>query len=579
MPFDAVFLSALLEELRPGLVGCIVDKVQQPARDTVLLTMRGLQGRRLLFSVGTGTARISLTETQPDNPQQPPMFCMLLRKYLIGARVTALEQPSGDRIALLRLSGRDSLGDEGERVLIAELMGRNSNLILTDGEGIILDCLRRVPGGEEIRRPLLPGLRYHFPELQEGELLSQQSEERIDAMVCCAPAGQLVTQWLRRTFRGLSPLLCRELAFRAYGDVDALLPVAGERRIPLLKVLLDFQKEQRETPSPVLLLDPQGEFKDYSCTPVTHYGAGFLTREEADFSALLDLFYVTRDNRARMQTAAHDLRRSVKTAADRVRRRLTEQRREYDATEERDSLRENGDIITANLWNMTKGMRVLKAEDFYAAEEGAVREIPLDPLKTPQQNAAKYYKDYNRAKTARRVLAGQLAKGEEELAYLESVADELERADSLRMLEGIRRELEESGWLKDTGKKRQKPEKSGPLRFLSPGCFEVLVGRNNLENDRLTLRTARKNDFWFHVKDLHGSHVILLTGGGRPGEADLLFAAGLAAWFSQARGETRAAVDMTVAGCVKKPAGALPGRVIYTDQRTLYVPPKQPPEK
>ncbi len=567
MPFDAVFLSAVTEELRGEILGASVDKVLQPARDTVILVLRG--SRRLLINVGTGSARISLTRIQADNPPQPPMFCMLLRKHLVGGKITELEQLAGDRIVRLRIRARDTLGVECERLLIAELMGRNSNLILTDEEGIVLDALRRVPGVEEAARPLLPGLRYRNPPSQAGTVLGELDPESIRELVRTAPPDRAVTDWLRDAFRGLSPLLCRELSYRAAGDTDAR--IREEIRASLAEALIAFRDE---TPAPWLLLDEKGDVKDFAATPIRQYGGAWTLRKEESFSDLMDTFYRERDTRSRITAAAHEIHRTAKTARDRVRRRLNEQRKEYAATEDRDTLRENGDLITANLWQMKKGMRVLQAEDFYSEEEGAIREIPLDPLKTPQQNAARYYKDYNRAKTARRILTGEIEKGEAELSYLESVLEELDRAESLSELGGIRQELETGGWLKSQGGRRKpQGEKSAPPRYRTESGLTITVGRNNLENDRLTLKTAHKGDLWFHVKDLHGSHVILSTEGREPDADSIRRAAGLAAWFSQGRDAGKVAVDMTHVGNVKKPSGALPGRVIYTGQETLYVAP------
>ncbi len=571
MALDAVFLSALADELRGEIIGAVIDKVQQPARDTVLLTLRGMGGRRLVINVGTGSARVSLTSAAFDNPPQPPMFCMLLRKYLVGARIDAVLQPGGDRIVELRLQCRDALGIASDKSLIAELMGRNSNLILCEEDGHIIDCLRRVAGDEYVQRPVLPGLVYHYPEAREGVDILTADSEAIETVIAAAPDGVSAAQWLQRAFCGISPLICRELAHRACGDVDGVIESDPSLRRGLGEVIAEFAHQQRTAPRPFMVRTAEGAAKDFASTLIYQYEGAYVCQEYESFSQLLDEFYARRDAQSRMQTAAHDLRRTVKTARDRVLRRITQQRREYANTENRDTLRENGDIITANLWNMRKGMRVLEAQDFYSEDPDAVRSIALDPLKTPQQNAAKYYKDYNRAKTARRILSEQLEKGESELYYLESVLDLLQRADSLKALESIRRELEEGGWIKRPGgKKRQQPEKGGPLRYESPGGYEILVGRNNLENDRLTLKTARKSDLWLHVKDMHGSHVIISTMGTDPDVETITMAASLAVWFSQARDGGKTAVDVARVGNVKKPSGALPGRVIYTDYYTVY---------
>ncbi|MBR6562064.1 MAG: NFACT family protein, partial [Oscillospiraceae bacterium] len=308
---------------------------------------------------------------------------------------------------------------------------------------------------------------------------------------------------------------------------------------------------------------------------IGQYGTGMETERCGSFSALLDAFYGRREKALRMQRRAQDLTRTVKTALDRLTRKLALQREELRRTGERETFRRRGDLITANMWRLEKGARVLECEDYYQDECPTV-EIPLDPLKTPQQNAAKYYKEYNKLKAAETHLTAQIEKGEKELDYLYSVLDLLSRAESEKDLSEFRRELTETGYLRaQKQKKKEKPVTTKPLRFLSGAGLEIAVGRNNAQNDHLTLRDARRTDYWFHTQKIHGSHVILRCGDAQPDEQSVHEAALLAAWYSQGRMSGKVAVDYTMVRFVRKPAGALPGKVIYTDYRTLFVEPTE----
>ncbi len=571
MPLDAICLQAVLNELRPQLLGLRIDKIQQPARDQIILVLRG---KRLLLNAGAGAPRIQLTETLRDNPAEPPMFCMLLRKHLSGAKIIGLTQPPLERLVRLELDASDELGRSGRRTLVLEAMGRRSNLILLDGEGRVLDCLRRVDTDMSANRPVLPGLFYEPPAATGRLPVTAETKNGFSSKFSSAPAEHTLDRFLLDHYFGLSPLMARELAFQAAGDVDTRLfeQNGPESLWHALEEFLARIQESRFTPV-CLLRD--GKPMDFACMPVKQYGPAAEAVEFASFSALMDFFYEARERQERTRQRGADLLRAASTARDRLRRKLAAQEKEYAETQNRDRLRICGDLITANLYRMERGAARLDCENYYA--DNAPVSIPLDPLLTPQQNAAKYYKRYTKAKTAEKYLRLQMEQAAQDLSYMESVLAEIAQAETEQDFSDIRMELQESGFLRKQGKKKVPKRASNPWEFRTSGGFRVLVGRNNRQNDQLTTKSADRRDLWFHTQKIHGSHVILCTGGAVPTDQDLLVAAKLAAWYSQARESGNVPVDYTEVRNVKKPSGARPGMVIYSTCRTLYVTPEKPP--
>ena len=570
MAIDAICLQAVAGELRPQLLGLRVDKVHQPARDQVVLLFRG---KRLLLNAGAGAPRLQLTEILRDNPAEPPMFCMLLRKHLSGARVAGLTQPPLERLVKIEFDASDELGRAGRRTLVLEAMGRRSNLILLDGEGRVIDSLRRVDADMSAARQVLPGLFYQ-PPASTGRLpFLEETEEGFSARFAAAAAEKTLDAFLLDQYFGLSPLMARELAFQAAGDVDARVFQMGGPG-PLWRALEDFQNRVREERfTPVSLLR-DGKPLDFACVPVGQYGGAAECVAYPSFSALLDTFYEAREKQERARQRGADLLRAASTARDRLRRKLALQEKEYAATQDRDKLRIQGDLITANLYRMERGQSRLECENYY--EAGAPTSIPLDPLLTPQQNAAKYYKRYAKAKTAEKYLREQMDLARRDLEYLESVLAELAQAETEADYLDIRAELREAGFLKKQGRgKKEKSRPAAPWEFCTSSGLRVLAGRNNRQNDKLTLKDADRRDLWLHTQKIHGSHVILRCAGRTPSEEDIAEAAMVAAWFSQARESGNVPVDYTEVRNVKKPAGGRPGMVIYTTCRTVNVTPEE----
>lgn len=559
MPLDAICLSALTAELREKLDGAKIDKVQQPERDMLILSLRGRSGNfRLLLAAGAGNARVHITGESMENPAEPPMFCMLLRKHLVGARIASLEQPDHERMLALELDTRDEMGDLSRKKLVVEMIGRSANVILVGADGRIIDCMRRMDFAGDAERRLLPGMIYRLPPKQnKTDFFSSDSEIR-RALIAGADREMPVDKWLLDRFSGLSPLICREMAFRCGGSFDTL----PEQLDALHDTVIagDF--------TPFMLLDGDKP-RDFSFMPIRQYGDSMKGESFDSFSALLDAFYARRDRAERQRRRSHELSRSIKTLRDRLVRKLAGQTEELQRTTGRDEIRKNAELITANMYRLKKGDRELLCEDYYQPDCPEVK-IPLDPLKTPQQNAAAMYKEYNKLKAAEEHLTVLIDQGEKQLDYLNSVLEELSRAETEKDISDIRRELTETGYMKKArGAKPERIKAQAPLRFVSDDGLEILIGRSNTQNDELTTKLARRTDYWLHTQKVHGSHVIVRCDGLEPPERTLEQAASLAVYYSQGRDSGKVPVDYTMVRFVRKPSGAMPGKVIYTDYKTL----------
>lgn len=580
MPMDAACLASVVQECRPVVEGAKIDKIFQPARDEVIIQLRGGQGNgKLLLTANPAHPRIQLTDMARENPEKPPMFCMLLRKHLSGGRMLKLIQPPMERVVVLEIETLNELGDWVTCRLILEAMGRRSNLILTDQENRIIDCMHRLDGDLSKQRPLVPGMFYRLPPQQEEKYNPLETDrEELNRLLAEAPPEQPMDQWLLEHFAGFSPLLCREVVYRATGATDTrFYGWTEEQQMRLKASFFALCQRIRTGPYEATALYQGDKPKDFSFLPIGQYENAYERRSFPTFGAMLDAFYGDRERSERVRQKGQELLRTLTNARDRAARKIQIQTKELTATETRDQDREKGDLITSNLYQMHKGMKTLETVNFYDPEAKEIV-ISLDPLLTPQQNAAKYYKRYNKAKTANVVLAQQLKKGKRELEYLESVLESVQRAEGERDLAEIRQELEESGYFKaqkggKNGKKRKRPLTNKPMEFRSSAGLRISVGRNNLQNDDLTCRMAYKSDLWLHVQKLHGAHVILWAEGREPDKGSIAEAAMLAVHFSQGREGKNVPVDYTPVKYVHKPNGARPGMVIYTTYQTAYMTP------
>lgn len=561
MPLDAITLHALTLELKAA-EGARIDRVQQPEKDKILLSLRTREGnRRVLISAAASGARVHFTAESFENPAEPPMFCMLLRKHLIGAHIRKIEQPDWERMLLFCLDTRDEMGDESEKTLAVELIGRSANVILVGADGRIIDCLRRMEYGGE-GRGVLPGMIYRLPPKQEKLHFLTCSAEELRYAIDAMEEGTELDKALMQSFSGLSPLICRELAYRSRNSKDLLEKNALSLR----------ETVEADDFSPMLVsLDDTA--KDFSFLSINQYGTAGKNERFDSFSELLDSFYARRDRAESRRRRSRELMKTVKTAYERMVRKLSVQKEELAQTENREEIRRQAELITANMYRIRKGQRELLCENYFEEDYPEIA-IPLDPLKTPQQNAAALYKEFTRKKAAKEHLTTLIGEGEKQCDYLATVLDEIERAENERDLADIRRELKETGYLKKaktTKADRAKPQ--APLRFISSDGLEILVGRSNMQNDELTFKLARRTDLWLHVQKLHGSHVVLRTDGIEPPLRSIEEAASLAAYYSQGREAGKIPVDITQIRFVKKPVGALPGAVLYTDYSTVFVAP------
>ena len=485
MPLDAVCLRAVVDELAPQLTGARIEKIQQPARDQVVLLLRG--SRRLLLCANPNQPRIHMTEQLRDNPSQPPMFCMLLRKRIGNGRIVSIEQAPLERVVTLHIEATDEMGEQSRFALILEALGRHANLILCDKEGRILDCLRRVDLEMSQERQVLPGLFYHLPPRQAKRDPLTVTREDFTALL---PREEMpLDGWLLDTFTAMPPLMAREIVSRAYDESDHR--IADSR---LWDSFAAWQAQVNGGAFTPTVLYRNGKPFDFTYGPIRQYGDYCANVTAGSFSALLDSFYEEREQAERVKQKGQDLIKTAANARDRVRRKIAAQEKEYAACLDRDHLRICGELITANLYRMERGQRKLTAENYY--EEGCpAMDIPLDVRLSPQENAARYFKQYAKAKTAERMLTEQLTKGREELRYLESVVQELQQAESEQDFNDIRTELTDGGYIRQRGKKQPGFQRaSKPREFRSSTGLRILVGRNNRQNDKLTTREGQKWD-------------------------------------------------------------------------------------
>ncbi len=577
MAYDAGMLAAVIDELNRCSSGGRVDKVYQPQNDTIILGIRTRDGaRRLLMRCGANDPRMAYTTEPADNPAVPPTLCMLMRKHFVGSVFTGAVQMGFERVARLEFEGRDEMGYDSKKFIYAEVMGKNSNLIFTDGSGKIIGAMRQVDFTTSRLRQVLPGMQYELPPAQDKkDPLTETREGFLAQLEACIPERS-AAKHINTVYLGISPVVAREIVFRACGSTDAgVSGVPGYLLWREFSAVIEAIRERRFTP---VMASAGGSPAEYSFIPLLQYGEENLCTL-GSFGELLDTFYGERDRRALIKSRADDLQRTMNGAAARLSRKLDAQRGELADCEHGEEYRRDADLIVANLYRIKRGDTAARLTDYSEpTPDGgfAERTVALDGRLSPSANAQRLYKKYNKSKTAKRELTKQIALGEAELEYVRSVLDALSRAESGAELAEIREELWRAGY---TGKQKTPPPrkiKSAPAEYLTSGGYTVLCGRNNLQNDELTFRRADRSDIWFHAKGVPGSHVVLVCGGSAP-DTDMTEAAEIAALNSKAAGGDNIAVDYTQVRNIKKPAGARPGYVIYHTNQTAYVTPA--PEK
>lgn len=574
MAFDGIVVGCLAKELSGLLAGGRIDKIYMPDRDSVIIAVRSLgKNYRLFLSSNPSMPRISLTEQTREYPANPPMFCMLLRKHLTGGRLLSVSQPGAERMVEFVFETRNELGDIVSRKLVVELMGRHSNIILVDDADKVLDCTRWVDASVSSVRTVLPGITYQPPPPQNKLSPYAAQEDDIKDIIMSCPTDRKMDGFILEKIAGFSPLLAREPVFRAIGNTMAF---AGEltnemKRFVAEKLWEIILKIKGGEYTPGLVLDENGNAFDFSAIEIKQ-----LTFKRVDIiSTLLDSFYIDRELRGRMSQQSGDIMKIVTNLLERYARKAAILHEDIKKAEKKDKYRLYGDIITANIYKIKKGDRILRAENFYS-ENAEMIEIPLETELSPSENAQRYYQRYNKLKNTAVYAAEQLEKTMADIEYLRSVQMSLENCDNLKELSEIKSELVSEGYIK-RGKSngKQKEKVASPDKFISSDGFEILVGKNNRQNDYLTLKLASGNDIWFHTKTIPGSHTVVISGGKKVPDSTLTEAAILAAYYSKARGSANVAVDYTKVKNVKKPAGAKAGMVIYVDYQTAYVTPDE----
>ncbi len=569
MPMDGVMLGFMTRELNEKLAGGRVDKVTQPERDELILTIRNKgENHMLLVSASANSARMHLTREKKNNPLEPPTFCMLMRKHVLGAKVLEIRQIEGDRIAEIDFEALDEMGDYVVRTLVCEFMGKYSNLILTQNGGKIIDSVLRVTDDISRVREVLPGLMYQRPP-QQGKLNFAALEPDALAKRLREAAGPAFKA-LQGAVTGLSPQTARELVMRAAGDSEARLEeididALAEKVCALAAAFPGMAR-------PTLALDAEGRAADV--TPFAYLTRADLElRPMASLSEAQEAYFHTRDRAERIRQKASALNRVLKNNIERCEKKLGLQMNALQDSERMEEYRIKGELLSASLYQVERGMKEIELPNYYA-EDFAPMRIELDVKLSPAANAQRYFKLYQKARSARRLAADQKAKTEEELAYLEGQLENLSKCTEEPELFEIRQELEKEGYVKPSRNRREMKSlpPSRPLKLSASDGTVILVGKNNLQNDKLTF-SAQPNEVWLHAKDMPGSHVIIV--GENPTEKTIGEAASLAAYYSKGREGSRVPVDYTLRRYVKKPSGAKPGFVIYTHQKTIYAAPRE----
>ena len=575
MALDGITLSMLKNEISEKLIGARVDKIHQPSKEELVIALRWNGGNgKLLISASASGPRIHFTESSVDNPKNPPMFCMLMRKHLSGAKLVEIEQFGLERMLHISFSTYNEFGDPVIIKLAVEIMGRHSNIMLIGPDGRIIDAIKRVTADMSSVRQVMPGMTYVFPPAQ-----NKLNTLDID---CMELASRLkngrdipLSKALMENLDGVSPIVCREISEIVTGGFDTKAHDLTNDDFEKLASCLEKISEsiKNGNADPYMVIEENGHPLDFTFIKVSQYGDATEVRKFGSFSEMLDKFYSERSGADRMKQRSNDLFKFVTNLADRISRKLDVQRQELARSTERDILRVKGELIHANLWMIEKGMTSVVLENYY--DNCKPVEVKLDPRLTPNQNAQHYFSEYRKADTAERMLKKFIEKGEAELSYIESVFDLLSRARTDDEVVAIREELVSQGYLKNHRKNNQKPVKLAPKEYLSSDGFRILCGRNNIQNDKLTFKDSRKNDIWLHTQKIHGSHTVIVTEGREVPETTIQQAAIVAAYNSKARESSLVPVDYTEIKNVKKPSGSAPGKAVYEHYKTAYVRPAQ----
>ena len=571
MGIDGGFLHNLVKELNEELVGKRVEKVHTPNFDEVVLTLRsaGFSGR-LLLSARNGSARVHLTNFPPENPITAPMFCMLLRKHIGGAKIKDILSFGLDRVVKIVFEAHNEMGDIVHPSLVVELISASPNIILLDDNGFIIDSTRRSDIEKNVRI-VATGAKYTLPKTQDKlNPLECDTEQIVELLK--AQKTMPIDKAILANIDGVSPLIARELAFLLEKDLSSTIENTTtkklNRAVELLKVSLT-------SGAPYLILKPDGTPFDVSYMPIMQYGSDYERQQISSFSQLLDEFYLERQKSQNLHRNSSDILKLLSNLSSRTMRKISAREEDLKKCEDKETFRIFGELIKANLHTIKRGEKSVEVINYYD-ENAKTITIPLNEALSPQDNAQKYFKDYKKYCAREKTLSDLISDSKLELRYIESVFDSLSRAETIDDLSLIRDELAEGGYIKrpQNFKRKSKP-KLKPNKYVTPDGFTILSGKSNIQNDELTCKIADKSDLWFHTKDIHGSHTVLVLDGREPSDAAILAAASIAAYHSKAKNSSAVPVDYTKIKFVKKPSGARPGMVIYTNNKTLFVTPNE----
>ena len=574
MALDGITLGLVKKELESYLIGSKIDKVHQPSKNELVFIMRTRNGAyRLYLSCDGQSPRVHMTRYNLENPKVPPMLCMLLRKRLSGAMLTSINQVQNDRILIFEFDGTTDIGDKTKYYVICEIMGQRSNIIFCDIDYRIIDAVKRIDEEKSSVREILPGLKYELPPIPEKcDILTDNTEKIVDVIL--DKPEKMLSKSILDTLEGISPIVSREIAYRTvFGDkqTGVLSNIEKER---LNAEISTIKSEIVNNNSFYMLSSVDNVPFDFSFADIRQYGNALIKKEYDSISELLDDFYFEKDKINRIKRKASDLFKILNNAVERTSRKINNRQLELEKSENREQLRIFAELITANQYRLTEKSSVYTVENYY--DNCNTVEIPVNPALTAQQNAQKYFKEYKKATNAEKLLHNLIEEGEQELVYLDTVLDTLSRADSDREITEIRDELEKGGYVKSRkGNKQKKDKPLPPIEFKSSDGFSILVGRNNVQNDILTLKTAKNYDMWLHVQKHAGSHTVIIADKKEITETAIFEAACIAAYHSKAKDSSSVAVDYTLIKNVKKPVGSKPGKVIYNTYNTVYVTPQK----
>ncbi len=576
MALDGMFLSFLVKETNELLQGAKVDKIHQPSKNELVFIMRTRNGmHKLYFSADANSPRFSVVDKAPENPQTPPMLCMLFRKRLVGATLLEVEQYGLDRIAFFKFLATNEIGDKVNLTLAVEIMTQHSNVILINEENRVVDALRRVDAEKSSFRLVLPGAEYKLPPQQDKlDLRAIEPQEACERVFGLSSAK--LSSALLRSLQGVSPLLSNELAFRVCGDDKVVSELSSEEKINLFSELsslksklIGFSYESS------MVLDESKKPMEFSFLPITLYGDNYKRIQKENVFTLLEGFYSEKDRILRTRSKGAELFKTLDNLLERTSRKLNNQRDDLKRCEDREIIKINAELITAAQYKLEKGLNVYEVENYY--DNNSIVKIAVDPALTPSQNAQKLYKEYHKACKAENMLIKLIEDGEQDLEYLLSVKTMLSASTLEREFAEIKNELISQGFIKPkkTGKKQMKQQSLPFLEFKTKDGYTVLVGRNNIQNDKLTFKTGRKGDIWLHAQKCTGSHVLLQSDGREISDEAIVEAAEIAAYYSSAKDGTIVTVDYTDVKNIKKPNGAKPGFVVYYTYYSVNVAPRR----